>query len=163
MSYYIVINGSLGCGKSTIAKLLAEKLHAHQVKLDEVLERNDLDQLAPDDAYIPADNFKKAVDIAIPEVKERLNNGQIVIFDGCFYHKEVLDHLVATLPSQHYIFTLKAPLAICIERDKHRAKTLGEDAARAVYRITEENSFGEIIDASGSQEETLSKIQSYLE
>ena len=135
MSYYIIIRGPLGCGKSTIAEKLAQKLGAEYVGVDEVLEKHGLDKVPPDAPCIPAENFIKANEIGIPTAKEKLSGGKVVIFDGNFYHKEAIEHLVNNLPFSHYVFTLKAPLEICIERDRQRAKTYGEDAAKAVFGL----------------------------
>jgi len=62
----------------------------------------------------------------------------------------------------HYVFTLKAPLEICIQRDRLRTKTHGEDAARAVYRKATEFDYGVVIDASKSIKEVMKKIVSKL-
>ena len=44
MSYFIIIRGPLGIGKSTIAKALAEILKAEYIAIDKVLEENGLDR-----------------------------------------------------------------------------------------------------------------------
>ena len=161
MSYFVIINGPLGCGKTTNAKELASALGAEYISLDLLLKENDLEDIEPD-AGIRASSFIKALDIVIPDAKKLLTSETIVVFDGCFYHKDVLDHLVNSLPFQNYIFTLKAPLDVCIRRDKERETTLGEDAARAVYNLVSRHTFGQVIDNSGSPEETLKDILSYL-
>jgi thymidylate kinase len=162
MPYFIIIHGPLGSGKSTNAEKLAKTLKAERVALDQVLSDNNLDQLEPNSACIPAINFIKALDLIIPSTKQSLENGQIVIFDGCFYHQEVLEHLTQNLNFPHYIFTLKVPIDICIERDRLREKTLGEDAARAVHNLVSGHDFGVLIDADTSLEETHKVILSHL-
>lgn len=162
MSYYIIIRGPLGCGKSTIAETLANKLDAEYVGLDEVLEKHSLDKMPPDAPCISAENFIKANNIITPKAKEMLSNGKIVIFDACFYHKEAIEHLVKNLDFQHYIFTLKAPLEICIERDSQRLKTHGKDAARAVYGLVTQFDYGINIDASGSLDEAVAEMLPHL-
>jgi thymidylate kinase len=162
MPYFIIIHGPLGSGKSTNAEKLAKTLKAERVALDQVLSDNNLDQLEPNSACIPATNFIKALDLIIPATKQSLENGQIVVFDGCFYHQEVLEHLTKNLPFPHYIFTLKAPVDICIERDRLREKTLGEDAARAVHNLVSNHDFGILIDANTKLEETHKAIMLHL-
>ena len=44
MSYYIIIRGPAGCGKSTISKILKEKLNAFYISFDEVVEKYQLEE-----------------------------------------------------------------------------------------------------------------------
>ncbi len=161
MSYFIVINGPLGCGKTTNAKKLASFLNGKYVSLDQLLKDNNLEDIEPD-AGIRAGSFIKALDIILPDAKRWLEDDTIVIFDGCFYHKEVLDHLLNSLDFSSYVFTLKAPVEVCIERDKARKQTLGEDAAKAVHNLVSQHNFGDSIDASKSLGETFGEIVSLL-
>ncbi|MFH1564681.1 MAG: AAA family ATPase [bacterium] len=161
MSYFIIIRGPLGCGKTTISKQLSKILNAKHIAIDEVLEKNGLDKVPPDAPCIPVENFVKANEIAIPLAKEYLKNN-IVIFDGCFYHKEAIDHLVEKLSCPNYIFTLKAPLEICIKRDAERDRVYGEGAAKAVYGLVSRFDYGTVIDASEDVEMVVGEIFSYL-
>jgi len=162
MSYFIIIRGPLGCGKSTIAEKLADILNAEYIRMDEVLEKNGWDKVPPDAPCIPAENFIKANDIVLPKVKDLLVKGKIVIFDACFYHKEVIEHLINNLPFNHYVFTLKAPLELCIKRDKNRDKIHGEDAASAVHKLVSQFYYGINIDVSNSLEDSIKDILSHL-
>ncbi len=162
MSYYIIIRGPLGSGKSTISEKLAHLLDAKHVHMDEVLEKHGLDKMPPDAPNISAENFIKANEIVLPEVKKLLSGGKIVIFDACFYHKEVIEHLVQNLPYEYYIFTLKAPLELCVQRDSQRHKTHGEGAAAAVHSLVSRFDYGTNVDVTGGLEETLKIIISYL-
>jgi predicted kinase len=130
--------------------------------LDEVLRENNLDNAKENEGCISAENFMQALGIVLPTVKEELKSGRVVVFDGCFYHEKVMDYLKKNLPSEGYIFTLKTSLEMCIERDKHREKTLGEMAARAVYGLVLPHEFGTVIDSSGTLEETHQEILRYL-
>jgi len=162
MSYYIIIRGPLGCGKSTIAKKLAQKLDAEYMGVDEVLEERGLDKVPPDAPCIPSENFIKANEIIIPSAREKLSGGKVVIFDACWYHKEAIEHLINNLQFPYYVFTIKASLEVCIKRDAGRAKTHGEDAARAVYGLVSRLDYGTNIDASDSLDKTIDEILSYL-
>lgn len=162
MSYYIIIRGPLGSGKSTISEKLAQLLDAKHVHMDEVLEKHGFDKMPPDAPCISAENFIKANEIVLPEVKELLSGGKIVIFDACFYHKEVIEHLVQNLPYEHYIFTLKASLELCVQRDSERYKTYGEGAASAVHSLASRFDYGTNIDVTGDLEDTLKVIFSHL-
>lgn len=137
-------------------------MNAQYFGIDEVLADHGLDKVYPDAECIPAENFIKANEIILPAAKQALEQGEVVIFDACFYHKEPIEHLIANLPYPHYAFTLKAPLEICITRDAARGKTHGEDAARAVHGLVSRFDFGTVIDATGTLEDTLRAIRSYL-
>jgi predicted kinase len=146
---YIIIRGPLGIGKSTIAKKLATRLRAVRISLDDVLAERGLDSVDPGEGCIPAKNFITAQEAILPEVRAHLHNGRIVIFDGCFYHPETIDHLTASLdPFPSIIFTLKAPLETCIERDRTREPPLGEEATRAVHALVSRFDHGTVIDAT---------------
>ena len=130
--------------------------------MDEVLEKHGLDKMPPDAPCIPAENFIKANEIVLPEVKQLLDDGKIVIFDACFYHKEVIEHLVQNLEMPYTIFTLKAPLELCIKRGRERSKTHGEGAAWAVHSLVSRFDYGNIVDVTGGLEDTIKDILSYL-
>ena len=120
MSYFIIIRGPLGIGKTTIAKKIAEILKGEYISIDDVLEKNNLDKVDEKEGGIPAKNFIKGNEIVIPKIKEKLNEGKIVIIEGCFYHKEQIEHFIQNLDASQFVFTLKAPLEVCIDRDSKR-------------------------------------------
>ena len=72
MTYYIIMHGTLGSGKSTCAKKLTKILNAERIDIDAVLRDNKLDHQASDSACIPAKNFIKGLDIVIPLAKDLL-------------------------------------------------------------------------------------------
>lgn len=162
MSYYIIIRGPLGSGKSTISEKLANILKAKHIHIDEVLKKHGLDKMPPDAPCISAKNFIKANEIILPKVKKLLANSKVVIFDACFYHKEVIGHLIQNLTFPYYIFTLKAPLGLCVKRDSERRKTHGKDAASAVHSLVSRFDYGINIDVSKNFKNTLKDIISYL-
>lgn len=160
MSYFVIIRGPLGIGKSTIAKALSKVLKAEYISIDRVLEENRLDK--EDNSFIPGD-FIAANKIVLPEVKEFLEKDKIVIFDGCFYFKEQIEHLKRNIHYKHYIFNLKAPIEVCIERDKKRKKIYGEQAAREVYELVSKFDYGINIDTNKKTEkEVIKEILSHL-
>ena len=162
MSYFIIIRGPLGIGKSSIAEELAKRLDALYVPIDEVLERHGLDKIG-DEGCIPLVNFLKADECILPDVQKAFAEGKIVIFDACFYHREHIEHIIEELNAPHYVFTLKAPVEICIERDHQRQKTHGEAATRAVHSLVSRFEYGTTIDvAKLTFEQTMNKILNYL-
>lgn len=157
MSYFIIIRGPIGCGKSTIAEKLGYILHADVVAVDRVLDDHKL-TADKEDGYISQASFLKVNEIIAPAAKKSLQVGKAVIFDGNFYWKSQLDDLIQKLDFPHYVFTLKAPLEMCIERDRKRNKMHGKDAAEAVYRKSTEFGYGIEVDATGTVDKTVKKI-----
>jgi tRNA uridine 5-carbamoylmethylation protein Kti12 len=162
MSYYVIIRGPLGCGKSTISENLAGLLNAEHICMDRILEENDLDAISRREGCIPSKNFLKANEMIVARAKEKLSKGKIIIFDGCFYHKEQIEDIIRKLKFPHYVFTLKAPLDICIKRDSKRARKYGKEAAIAVHKLVSRFDYGIDIDAAKDMDSILRDIKSHL-
>jgi len=137
-------------GKTTIAKSLGERLGATYNSFDEVLKKNKLEM--SDGRGIAKESFLKANEMVINQVKKELEDGKIVIMDGCFYHKDQLKDLEESLLFEHFIFDLKAKVEDCIARDKGR-KSIGEDAIRAVHTMVSEFDYGVPIKTGGKTAE----------
>ena len=133
---FVIIRGPLGAGKTTVARKLAEKLKGKHVSVDQLLEKKGLDRIEGE--CIPAKNFIKAIEGEVFE--------GTLVFDGNFYHKEQIEDLKMRLGGSCKIFTLKASLETCIERDKSRKRVYGEDAARAVHHLVSRFDEGIVID-----------------
>jgi predicted kinase len=154
MSYYVIIRGPAGVGKTTIAKSLEEKLGAVYISFDEVLEKYKLEM--SDGRGIAKESFLKANQMVVNDAKKELENGKIVIMDGYFYHKDQLEDLEKSLPFEHYIFDLKATVEECIARDKLR-KSIGENSVRAVHTMVSEFDYGVSIETGGKTVEGVVK------
>ncbi|MBW3023019.1 AAA family ATPase [Candidatus Woesearchaeota archaeon] len=161
MTYYIIIRGPLGCGKSTIAKKVAQEIKAKYFSVDKVLEENNLED-DREEGYISQKSFLKANEILAEKSIKFLNSETPVVFDGNFYWKSQIEDLISRLKFKNSVFTLKAPLEVCIERDKGRGVSYGNDAAEAVYKKTAEFDYGTVIDLTKTEEECVKKIISYL-
>ncbi len=161
MTYYIIIRGPLGCGKSTISKILVKKLNAKYFAVDRVIDKYNLTN-DKEKGYISQRSFIKANDIITPKIKKYLRKNIPVILDGNFYWKSQIEDLINKLNYSHYIFTLKAPLKTCIERDRKRNKSHGKDAAMAVYKKSTSFKYGIIIDVTKPLEKIIKEIISYL-
>jgi len=162
MSYFIIIRGPLGSGKTTISKQLSKILGAEHISIDKVLDENKLDKSDPEVGGIPVDNFIKANEIILPTAKEKLSKGQVVIFDACFYYRDPIEHLIKNLPYPHYVFSLKALVDECIKRDSIRNLVYGEDSVRAVHGMVSRFDYGQIIDVSGDLDSGIKQILSFL-
>ena len=155
-AFFVVIRGPLGVGKSTIAVKLAEKLKGRYVSIDTTLEQMGLDKA--EGGSIPARNFIMAQEEVMPLIRDSLERGEPVIIDGCFYHAEQIEHLASNLDYKNYVFTLKAPLHECIERDKKRGHSHGMTSATAVYRLVSRLEIGTVIEDK-SIDRTMEEIE----
>jgi len=161
MSYYIIIRGPLGCGKSTTSEELSKRINGKHFAIDRVLDDNNLlgDK---EEGYVSQESFKKANEIASEEAIKLLEKNIPVVFDGNFYWESQVDDLIERLDFPHYVFTLKAPLEVCIDRDGKRDKTHGEMAAKVVHKKSAEFDYGTLIDVTRPLQECLDEIISYL-
>ena len=157
MNYCVIIRGPLGCGKTTIAKELSKLMGASYFSVDTILDENKLEEW--DKGYISLQSFLKANDILSLKVFE---SEVPAVIDGNFYYKEQLEDLISKLDSKHYVFTLKTSLDVCIERDKKRTNSLGEDAVKAVFKKSNEFDYGTVIDVNKTLKECVDEIVSYI-
>ena len=161
MSFYVIIRGPLGCGKSAIAERIAKILHAEYISVDRVLDDHSLTK-EWEEGYISQKSFKKANEIVAAKAKQALEKGKPVVCDGNFYWRSQIEDLVQRLDFPHYIFTLKTPLEVCIARDSKRSKPHGKDAAVAVYAKSMEFTYGTVIDVNKPLNECVEELRSYL-
>lgn len=151
----------MGSGKSTIAARLSSELGAKHISVDRILDDHDLTG-EHEDGYISQRSFKRANEIIAPDANQFLANDIPVIFDGNFYWKSQIEDLIGRLDFPHKIFTLKLPLAMCIERDSKRDKTHGSDAVGAVYEKSTSFMYGVPIDTADTLEKCIEAIKRYL-
>ena len=105
---------------------------------------------------IPIGNFIKANEKIIPKIKEALMLNKSAIIEGNFYHKKQLEHLINALEGEKvYVFTLKAKLATCIDRDKKRQNPYGKKATEAVYKLVSKFNYGTVIDTENKTEKEV--------
>lgn len=161
MSYYIIIRGPLGSGKSTVSSKLCKLLNAEHISIDRVLDEHNLTK-DKERGYISQKSFKKANEIVVPKIKDILKSGKLVVIDGNFYWKSQIDDLIERLKHTHRVFTLTAPVEVCIDRDIQRGKTHGEAAARVVHKKSTEFTYGTVIDITQPLEKAIKEILSHL-
>ena len=155
MTNFIIIRGPAGVGKTTIAKAVAQQLNGVHFNVDQVLRETKLEIKNGD---IPVGNFLKAQAVIMPKVKEYLEQGKPVVFDGNFYYQEQIDQLVRELQGRPYIFTLKASLETCWQRNLARKKDkMDRISIEAMHRINTTFEAGKIVDTEGKSEEEVIK------
>ena len=135
---------------------------AEYISFDTVLEKHGLDKVGPHEPCIPVENFVKADQIILPKIISRLKEGGAVLLDGNFYHREHIEHLIKCVPYDHYVFTLKAPVEVCIERDAQREKPYGVDAVCVVHKLVSAFDYGITIDATRPFDAVVKEIASHL-
>ncbi|MBU2566759.1 ATP-binding protein [Patescibacteria group bacterium] len=157
MGFYVIIRGPLGCGKTTIAKALAARLSAEYLSVDEVIDEYRLEH-DKEDGFISQKSFKKANDYLAEKAKDFLDKKIPVIIDGNFYWKSQIDDLASKLIYPHAIFTLDAPLEVCVERDSKRETPHGVDSVKVIYNKTVSVEAGKTIDTTKEVEEVITQI-----
>ena len=163
MCYFVIIRGPAGVGKTVVAKKLAKRLCGTYISFDKIMRNNRLDKI--ETGCINEKNFIEANKIAIQIAIKSLKKGRTVIFDGCFYYKSQIEHLLKNMPFNSYVFTLKAGLDECISRDKKRSKRarIGEKCVREVYNLVSRFDCGILINTAGKvPEEIITEILSKM-
>ncbi len=143
MSFYLIVRGPAGVGKTTVAKKLATKLKAVYISFDKIREKHGIG--------LSEKQRIKANNVTIPLALKKLQSGKIVVFDGVFYHSSQLRHLITALPFQHFVFTLTASVEEVVKRDaKRRGKgRMGKIKVRSFYPVVAKFKPGIIINTSG--------------
>jgi tRNA uridine 5-carbamoylmethylation protein Kti12 len=158
MSYYVIIRGPLGIGKSTVSVRIAKALGAKYVSVDRILEEPGVEEWDAAAGHYSERAFLRTSELAAERARVILDQGKPVIFDGNFYWQSQITDLVGRLPFPHHVFTLQAPLDLCIQRDGKRVLPHGREAAEKVYAKSTEFEWGVGIDATPSVERVVSNI-----
>ena len=154
-------------GKSTVSERLARELRAGCLSIDRILEEHDLEEW--DEDRISLASFLRANEFAEERARRFLDADRSVVIEGNFYWKEQIHDLIRRLEYPHLVITLKAPLRLCVERDRLRPATrpgaepragdsLGAKAATEVYRLVAGVRSGVGIDATGTVGATVAAI-----
>ena len=129
-------------GKTTVSRALARRLRADHISIDQILEEKHL--------WVSGrlDEFLRANLVASRWSERALARGRSVVIDGNFYWKGQLRDLSARLGPGLQVFTLVAPLTLCVERDRERPGGHGRQAAQAVFARSTRFSWGTRVDAT---------------
>ena len=145
MSFYVIVRGPLGAGKTTVSDQVAAALGGRHIAIDAILDTYNLEEW--EDGYISVRSFLRANELAAREARVLLRRGTPVVFDGNFYHRPVVEDLEERLPFPHATFTLRVPLSVCVARDAARTPSYGPEAAKEVFEKTTTFDYGTVIDA----------------
>jgi predicted kinase len=154
MSYYVIIRGPLGVGKTTITKALARSIGAVVVSIDEIADK------WWDGGSVRL--YVRANEVAARKARAAFALGTPTIFDGCFYWKTQIRDLERQLDFPHVVITLKAPLSVCVLCDSGRKIVHGAEAAEHVYRKVNRFDYGIPVDATGGVPTIVREIRSHL-
>jgi len=154
MSYYVVIRGPLGVGKTTISRALARSIGAVVVSIDKIADKD------WDGGSVRL--YVRANGVAAKRARRALAKGIPVVFDGCFYWMTQIKDLERRLPFPHRVITLRAPLPVCIRRDSGRKVVFGAEATEQVYRKASRFEYGTSIDATRDIATAVREIRLHL-
>jgi len=143
--FFVIIRGPAAVGKSTISKIVAERIGALYISFDEILSKYNLDTIEGDG--ISVDNFIKGNEIALDMIKQL--KPKTILLDGCFYRESQMEHILKNIKGKHFIFTLKAKVDECVLRNRQRGSSMPEGAIYDVFKLVSKKDYGIVIDTSG--------------
>jgi cytidylate kinase len=157
--FYVIIRGPAAVGKSTISKIVAERIGALYISFDEILSKYNLDTIEGDG--ISVDNFVKGNEIALDMIKQL--KPKTILLDGCFYREGQMEHILKNIKGKHFIFTLKAKVDECVLRNRQRGNSMPEGAIYDVFKLVSKKDYGIVIDTSGKTiNQVVEEILSHL-
>lgn len=152
----IIIRGPLGVGKTTIGKILAERMEAKLYSIDDLLREAGLDRVDPKLGCIPLANFLAVQEDIVPDIKKHLRKHSVII-EGNFYHKDQIDFFFKNLQENPLVITLKADLETCIKRDLNRKPSYGAKATTDVYNLVSKFDDGLVLDIEGKPRDFIAE------
>ena len=157
-SFYVILRGPAGSGKTTLAEMLAQKYNGLHMNIDKVKKEVGLRH--------SEEEKLEANKIIIPKIVKSLGEGTPVILDEVLYYESQLSQL-EQLPFQHYLFSLNTPLQVCLDRNRKRVELGGrettDDAIRLVHNLVSKIKRGIVIDTYNQTiDESFREILYYL-
>ena len=159
MSFYIILRGPAGSGKTTLANRLIKIYNAHYISIDKVKSARGLKHSESEKL--------EANKVVLQNAKNHLSQGQVVIIDEVLYYQSQLSQLIDKLPFPHYTFSLKVPLNVCLARNTERrnkgTRKMSDDDVKIVYDLVSKLDYGIEINTHNKQiEDSLSAILLHL-
>jgi predicted kinase len=158
MSFYIILRGPAGAGKTTVAERLVKIYGGYHINIDKVKKSLGLKH--------SEEEKLKANEVVINKALNYLKQDKVVIMDEVLYYEKQLKQL-EQLPFQCYVFSLISPLEECLERNRERRVTKGrkmsDDDVVLVHNLVSKMEKGiEINTYNRSVDETIEEILSHL-
>lgn len=162
MNKVIIIRGAAAAGKTTISKLLTQKLKGKNYNIDV-----DVIRYFDNDAKDHIDEFPIANFGAAKLASVYLRYGYNVIIDSNIFQKEALNKIKSNIPKRYpiFLFTLYSSSSSLIKRDSYRSKTLGKDLIKRINYLVNNSKINEGIFINTmklKQNIVVNKIITYL-
>lgn len=158
----IIIRGPLGVGKSTLGKILSERMGAKLYSVDDLLKEAGFDRIDPKLGCIPLVNFLAIQEDILSDIKKQLSKHSVIV-EGSFYYKDQIDFFFKSLQENPSVITIKADLETCIERDKKRKLSHGVGAVTSIYNLVSKFDDGLVLDIEGKPRDFIVEtIQKWL-
>jgi predicted kinase len=148
-----ITRGFPGSGKSTHAKKLVDQAQGRMIMVN-----RDYLRMMTGGVWYPANSEDLITDIQTAAVKAAIARGMSVICDDTFLRQKFvydMERLAADLDVPFVVHDqfLRVPIAVCIERDRARERSVGKDVIEKMYydywaeqpRPLNEGQFGGII------------------
>jgi predicted kinase len=158
--FALLIRGPLGIGKSTVSEELAKQLGGLWISIDRILDERGIERWKG--GFVSEASFLRANTFALAQASKTLAQGHPVVFDGNFYWRSAVEDLTRRVRYPLHVFTLKAPLELCLRRNRGRSPPQADDGARKVYAKATEFDVGVSIDATRSVADMVAAIRSHL-
>jgi len=150
MTYFLIIRGTAGVGKSTISKLVADRINAKVYHYDRIMKGFGFNYI-PGEKWIPLHKFLSADSKMIPKFISRFEKGENIILEGNFYHNEQVKNLVSKIGFDCVIINLNGSLDTCIKRNKDRGEKMSQSVIEEVYGIMPKFEDGIDIETDGKE------------
>lgn len=158
-NHLIIIRGPAGSGKTTIAKILADRMRIKHIALDELLAKARLDRVDTKLGCIPIANFLAIQEDILSEIEKQIKTSSIII-DGNFYFKEQIEFFKNNWKLNTYVITLTCKLETCINRDLRRKNPIGKKAITEIYNLVSKFEYGFVVNIDGkTREHIVEQIQ----
>ncbi|HEY6238736.1 MAG TPA: ATP-binding protein [Thermoplasmata archaeon] len=158
--YAVLIRGPIGVGKSTVSEALAQQIGGSWISIDRILDERGIERWKG--GFVSEASFLRANTFAIAQASDSLARGRPAVFDGNFYWRSAVEDLDRRVGHPLHVFTLKAPLEVCLERNRGRSPPQADEGTRKVYAKATGFDVGVSIDATRPLAETVAAIRSHL-
>ncbi|HLY76661.1 MAG TPA: hypothetical protein VKT21_02095, partial [Thermoplasmata archaeon] len=100
-----------------------QRLCAGYVSIDRIREESSWEEW--EGRYVSERSFLRANEVAVRQTPVLLQRGRPVVLDRNLYWSSVIEGLVGRLSFSGQVFILRAPLELCVERDRQRTPARG--------------------------------------